>query len=84
MYSIDRNYEIERIFETENFSGFRKGKLRVTGGRKAADPSPNAATQSERTGTAGLPKKQSLPDIYLVRGQGLFPFWETGFFLGGE
>jgi hypothetical protein len=80
MYSIDRNCDIEPIFEiAENFSGFRKGKPWVTGGHKATGPSPNAVLETGRT--AGLPKKQSRPDIYLIRAKACFPFWEIGFFL---
>jgi hypothetical protein len=79
MYSIDRNCDIGSIFEiAENFSGFRKGKPWVTEGHKATGPSPCATAGSARI--AGLPKKQSLPDIYLVRVKACFPFGKQAFF----
>jgi hypothetical protein len=79
MYSIDRNCDIGLIFEiAENFPCFRKGKPRVTGGHKAAGSSPKTVPGSERT--AGLPKKQSCPDIYLVRAKACFPKGKQAFF----
>jgi hypothetical protein len=66
MDSKDRNYDIEPIFKiTAIFLAFRKGKPRVTEGHKAMGPSPNVMAGLRRT--ARLPRKQSLPDICLIR-----------------
>jgi hypothetical protein len=79
MYCRGRNCCSGSLFEIEeDFSGFRKGKPRVTGGHKATGPLLPAIAKAGRT--AGLPKKRSLSDSYLIRVKACFLFGEQAFF----